>query len=148
MAWPPAPTTDFLTSGVTTIRWGTDGIMANTSPNGSGGGFGGYYTIETIRGTDKVDTMYIEQGSGLEATRIQLIQGRRYTMTVVDDTNMTPPSFATKLSFEDTISGGAALYLFQLIENGDSTVRKAEHKRELTVEYLTCIEGAGTIPVA
>jgi hypothetical protein len=147
MAWPPAPTTAFLTSGVTTIRWGTDGIMANTSPNGSGGGFGGYYTIETIRGTDKVDTMYIEQGSGLEATRIQLIQGRRYTMTVVDDTSMTPPSFATKLSFEDTISGGAALYLFQLIENGDSTVRKAEHKRELTVEYLTCIEGAGTIPV-
>ena len=145
--WPPAYTTAFLAQGVTTIRWGTDGIMANTAPNGNGaGGFAGFYTIETIRGTDKVDTMYIEQGSGLEATRIQLIQGRRYTMTVVDDTNMVPPSFATKLSFVDTISGGAATYLFQLIENGDNTVRKAEHKRELTVEYLTCIEGGGTIP--
>jgi hypothetical protein len=134
-----------LSNGLlTTVIWGTDG-------QGTIGSFSysayGSYIVTSGSDSKRVEEIDIEQGSGLEATRIQLIQGRRYTMTVVDDTNMTPPSFATKLSFEDTISGGAALYLFQLIENGDSTVRKAEHKRELTVEYLTCIEGAGTIPV-
>lgn len=148
MAWPPAYSTSFLADGVTTIRWGTDGIMANSAPNGSGGGFLGFYTIESLRGTDEIDTSYIEQGTGFKATRIRLWQGRRYNLTVVDDTGMTPPSVGTKLSLVDTVSGGSMIYQFTLIDNGDNTVRKDAHKREMTVEYLTCIEGAGTPPAA
>lgn len=149
MAWPPAYTVSFLAQGVTTIRWGTDGVMANTSPNGNGaGGFGGFYTVESMRGSDEMDVMYIEQGSGLKATRITLWQGRRYTLTVVDDTNMTAPSPSITISLTDTMSGGSAVYTFRVIENGDNAVRKDAHKREITAEYLTCIEGGGTPPVA
>ncbi|MDE2097605.1 MAG: hypothetical protein KGL39_10190 [Patescibacteria group bacterium] len=146
MAWPPAYSTAFLGTGTTTIRWGTDGIMANTSPNGSGGGVGGYYTVESIRANDELDTMYIEQGTGLRATRIQLIQGRRYVLTVVDDTNMTPPGASTYISLVDITGGGASIYQCRIIENGYNAARKVEGKRELTVEYLTLIEGGGTIP--
>lgn len=148
MAWPPVYTTAFLAQGVTTIRWGTDGIMANTAPNGNGaGGFAGFYTVESLHGTDVIDKSYVEQGSGLNATRILLWQGRSYTLTVVDDTNMTPPAPGTLLSLADTISGGAVIYQFRVVENGDNTVRKDVHKREITAEYMTCIEGAGTPPV-
>ena len=77
MAWPPAYTTAFLGTGVTTIRWGSDGIMSNAAPNGNGnGGFGGFFTLESIHGTDEYDTYYIKQGTGLNATRLQLKQGR------------------------------------------------------------------------
>lgn len=149
MAWPPAYSTAFIGTGVTTIRWGTDGIMTNASPNGNAqGGYGGFYTVESIHGNDEIDTSYIEQGTGLKTTRIQLWQGRRYILTVVDDTNMTPPSPSSLISLVDTVGAGASTYSFRTIENGYNAARKVEGKRELTVEYLTCIEGGGTPPEA
>jgi hypothetical protein len=147
-AWPPAYSSAFLAQGVTTIRWGTDGIMANTSPNGSGGGYNGYYIVESIRGNDEIENIYIEQGTGLKATRIQLWQGRRYVLTVVDDTGMTAPAPATLISLVDTVGAGASTYQFRVVENGYNAARKVEGKREITAEYLTCIEGAGTPPEA
>lgn len=147
MAWPPAYSTAFLGTGVTTIRWGSDGIMSNAFPNGNGqGGYAGFYTVESINGTDELDTIYIEQGTGLRATRIQLWQGRSYTITVVDDTNMIPPSAATYLSLVDTVGAGASIYQFRVINNGYNTARKVEGKREITCEYLTLIEGGGSPP--
>ncbi len=149
MAWPPSYTNAFIGSGVTTIRWGTDGIMANTSINGGdSGGYNGFYTVESIRGNDELETIYIEQGTGLKVTRIQLWQGRRYVLTVVDDTGMTPPGPADYLVLVDTVGAGASTYSFRLIDNGYSAARKVEGKREITVEYLTCIEGGGTPPEA
>jgi hypothetical protein len=146
MAWPPAYSAAFIGTGATTIKWGTDGIMSVNAPNGSGGGVGGFYTVESIRPADKIDTLYIEQGSGLEATRIQLWQGRRITLTVVDDTNFTPPGPSTNIQIIDPLSSN--LLTFRVIDNGSTGTRKLEHKRELTVEYLTLIEGAGTVPPA
>ena len=143
-SWPPSFSTAFLGQGYTTIRFGTDGMMANTSPNGSGGGAFGFYILESIRANDEIENYYIEQGTGLKATRIQLKQGRRYVLTVVDDTNFTPPTAGSKIAVVDPISGGAATYQFTTIENGYNSSRKVEGKRELTVEYLTLIEGAGT----
>ena len=62
MAWPNAQTA-YLATGVTSIRWGTDGVLS-TSANGNGsGGYAGFYTVESIRANDEVDTMYIEQGN-------------------------------------------------------------------------------------
>ncbi len=147
MAWPPAYSAAFIGTGVTTIKWGTDGILSNGSPNGDGaGGFGGYFIVISARPNDKIDTMYIEQGSGLEATRIQLLQGRRLTLTVVDDINMTPPSASSQITAVDPLSG--SLLTFVTIDNGSSANRKQENQREVTIEYLTCIEGGGTVPPA
>ncbi len=98
-SWPPAYTAAFIGTGYTTIRWGTDGIMTTNSvfnsvtPNTSGvlpgnGTYGGFYIVESIRGQDEIENIYIEQGTGLKATAIQLWQGRNYTLTVVDDTDL------------------------------------------------------------
>lgn len=155
MAWPIAYTSAFIGTGYTSIRWGSDGIMANTTPNGSGGGvlpgngtYGGFYIVESIRGQDEIENIYIEQGTGLKATAIQIWQGRNYTLTVVDDTNMTPPSPASLIRLVDTVSGGAQTYSFRVTANGYNAARKVEGKREITAEYLTLIEGNGTPPAA
>src|SRR5512146_1358431 len=102
MAWPPAYSASFIASGVNTVKWGTDGIMANTAPNGNGsGGSFGFYTLVSIDPTDVIETVYIEQGSGLRATRINLWQGREVAMTVIDDSNFTPPSPNSKIGVVD-----------------------------------------------
>ena len=154
MSW-PNPQTAYLATGITTIRWGTDGVMANTSPNGSGGGSIyasgaggiGYYTVESIRANDEVDTIYIEQGTGLKATRIQIWQGRRFTLTVVDDTLMTPPLPSTYVSIIDVMQGvDTTIFTARVIDNGYNTARKVEGKREITCEVLTLIELAGALP--
>ena len=121
---------------------------ANGTPNGGGGGYLGFYTLESIRGTDEIENIYIEQGTGLKVTRIQLWQGRNYVLTVVDDTSMTPPGPGTSLSLVDTVSGGSVTYTFKVTSNGYNAARKVEGKREVTCEYLTCIEGGGTPPAA
>lgn len=145
MAWPPAYGAAFIGTGSTTIKWGTDGIMANGSPNGNGsGGVGGFYTIESVRPADEIENIYIEQGTGLKATRIQLMQGRQYVFTVVDDTNMTHPAMGNLIQAVDPMS--TALLQFRITQNGYSTQRKTEGKREVTAEYLTLIEGGGNIP--
>jgi len=148
MAWPPAYSAAFIGTGYTSIRWGTDGVMANSGVNGSGDGSGGSYIVESIRGQDEIENIYIEQGTGLKATRIQLWQGRNYTLTVVDDTNMTPPSPGSSISLVDTVGAGASTYVFKVTSNGYNANRKVEGKREITCEYLTLIEGAGTPPEA
>jgi hypothetical protein len=148
MAWPPAYNNAFIGFGYTTIRWGTDGVMANISPNGSGGGYGSYYIVESIRGDDEIEVQYIEQGTGLKATAITLWQGRKYTITVVDDTSMIPPFPASNIALVDIVGGGASTYKFRVISNGYNAARKVEGKREITAEYLTLIEGTGKPPEA
>lgn len=151
MAWPPANTTAYLSQGYTTIRWGTDGLLPNSGNNGTGGGvqasgYTGFYIVESIRGQDEIENIYIEQGTGLKATRIQLIQGRNYVVTAVDDTLMTPPAAGNLYTLVDPISGGGNTYNFRVTANGYNASRKVEGKREFTLEYLTLIEGNGIIP--
>lgn len=145
MAWPPAYSAAFIGSGSTSIKWGTDGIMA-VSGNGTGGGVFGSYTVESIRPNDEIENIYIENGTGLKSTRIQLWQGRVVTLTVVDDLNMTPPSPNSQITLTDPMSG--VVYTFRVTANGTNNARKVEGKREITAEYLTNIEGGGTVPVA
>ena len=152
-SWPPAYSSAFIGTGYTTIRWGTDGVMANSGVNGTGGGvqaagYTGFYIVESIRGQDEIDNTYIKQGTGLKATRIQLWQGRNYTITVVDDTLMTPPSPGSLISLVDTVGAGASTYQFRVTSNGYNASREVEGKREITCEYLTLIEGNGTPPEA
>ena len=147
MSWPPAYTASFIGSGATTIKWGTDGIInvGNIGVGNSGGVFGAY-TVVSCRPSDEIDTQYIEQGSGLKATRIMLWQGRRITFTVVDDTGFTPPSPNSQIQALDPLSG--SLLTFRVVDNGSTASRKTEAQREITAEYLTMIEGANTVPPA
>ena len=165
MAWPPSYSAAYSGSGYTYIKWGTDGILAAANGTtgaglpviGTGTAAGGVidttaiggsgvnqYIVESIRGNDEIDTYYIKQGSGFKATRIMLVQGRKYVLTVVDDANMIAPKANSKAYIIDIQGGANSLYYFTVIENGYNAAREVEGKREITVEYLNCIEGLGT----
>ena len=96
----------------------------------------------------KLTRCILSRGTGLKATRIQLWQGRRYTITVVDDVNMTLPAPNTYVTVVDIIGGGGTSYTCRVIDNGYNAARKVEGKRELTVEVLTLIELGGSVPEA
>jgi hypothetical protein len=145
MSWPPSFSLAFKGAGSTTIKWGTDGIMPNSSPNGNGsGGVFGSYTVESIRPNDEIENIYIENGTGIKSTRIQLWQGRVVTFTVVDDLNMIHPAMGTQVYIIDPMSGD--FLLFTVTNNGTNNARKVEGKRDITAEYLTNIEGGGSVP--
>src|ERR1700722_14199047 len=143
MAWPPAYSQSLIGSGVTSLRWGTDEMLIKTPPN-SVTPDSGFFVVENIRAADEIETIYIENGSGPKATRIQLWQGRNVGMTVVDDTKMTPPNPNSFIRLSDPLSTN--VLLFRVINNGSNAARKVEAKREITAEYLTLIEGHGSTP--
>lgn len=139
MAWPPSYSAAFQGRGLTTVKWGTEGIFTG-NPNS----LDGSYIVKSLRSTDIFETIYIEQGSGLRATRIGLIQGREMEMTVVDDSSLVPPSYNDQLSLIDTLSG--TVMTFSLIDNNYNAARKQEGERVLRVVFDTLIEGGGTVP--
>lgn len=139
MAWPPAYDSAFQGLGITTIKWGTSGIFTG-NPNSTNG----EYIVKSMRSTDIFETIYIENGTGLRAVRIGLIQGREMELTVVDDTSLTPPTYNTVLTLVDTLSGTSMS--LRLIDNSYNAARKQEGERVMRVVFDTLIEGGGTIP--
>lgn len=135
MAWPPATSTAFLLQGVTTIKWGTDGIWTG-------------YTVVSCTPNDEVETLYVENGTGLKSTRIILWQGRRMNITVVDDTTITPPTPGSTVTLANIISSttGSTNLTFRIVENSYNAARKEAGQRVLVAEYLTNIEGSGVVP--
>lgn len=130
MSWPPAPSTSFLTT-TTTIQWGTFGILGN-------------YIVKSIRSSDNQEVIYIENGTGLRAIRIQLWQGREVEITVVADSTFVHPSPGTALTLIDPLSG--TLMTFHTTANSFNASRKAEGERVISAAYDTLIEGNGAVP--
>jgi hypothetical protein len=93
---------------------------------------------------DIFETIYIENGTGLRSTRINLIQGREWELTIVDDTSFTPPTVNTAVTLIDTLSG--LQFTGRVIDNSYNAARKQEGERVMRVVFDTNIEGAGTIP--
>lgn len=134
MAWPPSPNTVFQLTGITTIKWGTDGIWSG-------------YTVVSCTPNDEIETLYVENGTGLKSTRIILWQGRRMNITVVDDTTISPPAPGSLTALLIDPLSASALQ-FRIIENSYNAARKEPGQRVLVAEYLTNIEGGGTPPPA
>ncbi len=130
MAWPPVPSTSFLTTS-TTVQWGTDGILSN-------------YIVKSIRSTDTQEVIYIENGTGLRAIRIQLWQGREVEITVVGDSTFTHPSPESALTVIDPLSGTSMT--FRTTANAYNASRKVEGERIISAVFDTLIEGAGSPP--
>ena len=139
MAWPPSYNASFQGRGVTSVKWGTDGILTG-NPNS----IDGSYWVKSLRSMDVFETIYIENGTGLRATRINLIQGRELELTVVDDTSFSPPTVNTQVTLIDPLSSTSMI--FSVIDNSYNTARKQEGERVMRVVFDTLIEGAGTIP--
>lgn len=130
-AWPPVITAGtYIASNASTLVWGTDG-------------FWGSYIVKSIRSTDVVENIYIENGTGIRAKRIQLWQGREVDITVVDDTAMTIPKPGTSVSFKDPIS--KETFAFKVINNDYNAARKQEGERVLRCECMWAIDNSGNV---
>jgi hypothetical protein len=136
----------YIPSGITTVFWGTypflptNSNISTTINTGGSGGFMGYYIVESIRSEERVDIHEIAQGSGLIVGRIAIWQGRRYTITVIDDTNFPPPAPLSQLGFYDIAAKNAIIKAFTLISISKTLEYANVAKRELVCEALTGIE--------
>lgn len=130
MSWPPSPSAAFLTTS-TTVQWGTDGILAG-------------YIVKSMRFMDTNEVIYIENGTGLRAIRIQLWHGREVEITVVADSTFTHPAPETALQVIDALSG--SLMTFHTTANAFNGSRKVEGERVISAVYDMLIEGGGNPP--
>jgi hypothetical protein len=134
MSWPPPTSGSFFIQGtLTTIRWGTGGVHAS-------------YIVVSCTPAEEIETLYVENGTGIKVTRIILWQGRRVNITVVDDSTVTPPKTAQTITLFDPLGGGSGSLNFTVIENSYNAARKEAGQRVIVAEFLTGVEGAGSPP--
>ncbi len=131
MAWPPSPSSSFLITS-TTIQWGTDELVST-------------YIVKSMRATDTNEVIYIENGTGLRAVRVQLWQGREWEITLVAETNFNDPTPGSTLTFTDPLSS-TVITATPVISNSFNASRKQEGERVITAVFDTLIEGGGTPP--
>ena len=91
------------------------------------------------------EQVYIENGTGIEAARINLTHGHRWNLTVQDDTNIT----GTDLEVGQTIliKDGAGLinatrtnYYACVVSVSERFARKAAATRTIEVERLILVD--------
>ena len=136
--------TGYVGTGVTTICWGTDGLLQSPKPAS------GFYVVTRFTQRPKVENIKLTNAVGPTATRILLVQGYTWEITVRDDDGMTPPDVGDSVTITDAAGivpasvGGAAqgnVFTATIVENGYETAPKQPGERILTVETLTLIEG-------
>lgn len=130
-----------LITGVTTIKWGTLGL---------GGGVTGFVTVLDIKQSPLVENVKLPNGDGVTSTRLQIIDGQKWDITVRDDTNLTAASMRVgqTISIDDAAGfiGNIGLkYVARICEPSFDAALKEAAKRTITVENLLLIESqAGT----
>ena len=132
-------------SGVTTLIWGTDGLLVSPAPGGGYAGTG-YYIVESVDQDTDAEPIYGENGTGQKAWRVIIKHGHKWTISVQDDSVMTPPTVGTSVSVLDgagLISGSASSkgsYTAKVISSGEKFTRKGAAMRNITVEKLTLVD--------
>lgn len=136
--------TGFRADGITSIVWGTDGILNSPAPSAGYAGTG-YFIVESAEETTKAEQVYIENGTGIEAARINLIHGHRWNLTVQDDTGIT--GTALEVGQTVTVLDGAGLlgartsnYSAVVISVSERFARKTGATRTIEVEKLTLVD--------
>lgn len=139
MAWPTV-SAGYSASGVTTIRWGTDGMLNSPKPAS------GYYVVTKFSEKQQVENIKLPNGTGITTTRILLTDGIDWNITVRDDSTMTPPTVGSTIQIVDagymapSPNAGAALWA-TVIDNNYEAAPKQAGERTITVERLRLIEG-------
>jgi hypothetical protein len=137
--WSGATDSNVVDAGVTTLRWGTGGLLSANLKKA---------IVESADEETDVEKIYVEQGDGMRATRFLLIQGRTYNFTVVDDNTVFTsgsPNVGQNVSVVDMLSTGASqvkaygTYVAQRVNAG----RKVEGKRVMTLENMVLIDTQG-----
>lgn len=118
--WSP----DFIVAGITTIVWGTSGIISS-------------YIVTTARENQRVEEINIEQGDGFEAIVILLIKGIDVEFEVIDDTAVTPPNVGNVVTFSTPYGSIPML----VVGSSANQARKREGMRSFTAKSFNAIAG-------
>lgn len=136
--------------GITTLVWGTGGALQTPAPSPTFAGEGSYI-VESIDESEKAEQEYGTNGTGIECWRMTLKHGKRWNITVTDDTTMTPPGVNTTVSVLDYLlspanstqgggGGKTVFYTARVLSNDYRAARKAAGQRVLMVENLTLVD--------
>ena len=129
-------------SSVTTLLWGTDGLLNTPAPGGSFAGTG-YYIVESADQETDAEVIHGENGTGQKAWRVIINNGWKFTMTVQDDTTMTPPIVGNVVGIVDganLIGGGRIAYNAHVVASGEKFTRKGVAMRNISCERLTLVD--------
>jgi hypothetical protein len=129
-------------SGVTTLLWGTDGLLVTPAPGGSYAGTG-FYIVESVDQETDVDVIHGENGTGQKAWRVIINNGQKFTISVQDDAAMTSPAVGSTISINDganLLGGGRVSYTCRVVASGEKFTRKSAAMRNITAEKLALID--------
>lgn len=145
MAWPTTGAGTlaggYLATGATTIRWGskeTVTSIAGTANNGTSVGI-----VTRINQRSLVDNVKLPNGDGLTSTRVQIIDGQLWDVTIRDDTALGLPRIGAAVVIVDMgghISTVGLKYTGTVTDNGYDTASKQAGERTFSVESLILIE--------
>ncbi len=139
------------TSAVTTVVWGTDGLLTTPvnnsttkSPGGTTYAGTGFYIVESVDQETDAEVIYIENGTGQKVARVIINNGQKWTLSVQDDTAMASPIIGNTVGIKDgagLIGAIGLTYKAVIIANGERFTRKGAAMRNLTVESLLLVDG-------
>jgi hypothetical protein len=144
MAYPPASATGtgFTASGVTTIRWGSAELV--TSINGVAVNGTTVGIVTRFHESPIVENMKFPNGNGVSITRVLVVDGQKWDVTIRDDTGITGrPRPGTSVIIVDAggFIGAATLkYTATVIEPSFETAPKQPGELTISLENLVLIE--------
>ena len=148
----PTLSTGFSAAGITTLVWGTDGLLQSPSPGANYAGTG-YYIVESVDESEKAEQVYGENGTGIEAWRVNLRHGVRWNITVQDDVQWAAPVVGSTVNLVDlvlsttsnsSINGTRKVYTGVVLSNDYRAARKQAGHRVIQVENLTLVDSQAT----
>ena len=151
-SWPPATTGATIgvkLEGITTVRWGTEGLLQSPKPSS------GFYLVSRFAQSPKQEVSYLENGNGIQTTRVRLTHGHQWDVTVRDDTNMTPPKAGDTIVVTD--AGGIVpcaspavgnVFTCSVVDPSYDSAPKQPGERVMRVEALLLIKGTNGVLVA
>ena len=152
MAWPTTGAgtlgSGYLATGVTTLRWGSKALVTKIAGSAVTAGVA---VVTRFNQRNLVDNIKLPNGDGLSATRVQIIDGVQWEVTIRDDTSWSAlPAIGSAVVIVDAAGmiypAGTGpgvpgnLYLATILDNGYDTAPKQPGERTLTLENLVLIE--------
>jgi hypothetical protein len=139
MSWPTTGAgslaSGYMAQGVTTIRWGTNGVSSVT----------GFLVVVRASQRNLVENIKLPNGDGVSATRVQLVDGVEWDIVVRDDTTQVPSGLriGQTIAIKDMAGhlGTVGLdYVGRVIGHNYEAAVKQPGERTLTVENLLLVE--------
>lgn len=145
MSWPTTGAgslaTGYLASGVTTLRWGTDELVQTMNGQTAVQAF---LIVTRFAERNIIDNIKLPNGDGLTSSRVMIVDGVQWDVTVRDSTALTGlPKLGTSVTIVDAaglIDAVGEVYTATVVESTYEASPKQAGERQLTLENLVLIE--------